>query len=50
VLQHAHELGRPYPLTTVSWIDAVDFYAVHGAGRVGAIIKSFEVKTCLALY
>src|SRR3981189_1778697 len=37
--------GRPYPLTTVSWIDAVNFYAVHGVGIVVAIIKSFEVKT-----
>ena len=37
--------GRPYPLTTVSWIDSVNFSAVHGAGIVVATIKSFEAKT-----
>jgi hypothetical protein len=46
---NAQELGRPYLLTTVSWIDSANFYAVHGAGIVVAIIKSFEVKTYLVL-
>ena len=43
--EHAQELGQPYPLTTVSWIDSVNCYAVHGVGIVVAIIKSFAVKT-----